>query len=75
MKNLDSKNNDCEVTNMYSKVKLYKQYINYSDSSECIGQYIFTVLLFSLKKENPKKLLKMKIISFFFGITLILSSR
>lgn len=46
MKNFDSKNNDCEVTNIYSKVKLYKQYINHSDLSDCIGEYIFTVQLF-----------------------------
>jgi len=46
--------NECEISNLHSKVKLYKQYLNCSDLSGCIGQYVFKVNLLKIKNSKIK---------------------
>lgn len=60
MSRLNPSNNDCEISYMYSKVKLYKQYLDNSDLPGCIGQYVFKVskylskIKFKIKVEKNK---------------------
>ncbi len=48
MSSLNFNKNDCEISVMYSKVKLYKQYHNNSDISGCIGRYVFIVIEYKI---------------------------